>query len=113
MKILSSNAKQLRKNCTHTEQHLWYFLRAKRLNGYKFKRQYVIDNYIVDFICIEHKLVIELDGSQHMDALDYDLKRTNYLNNKGYKVLRFWNHDVLQNTDSVLREILNTLTPSP
>jgi len=94
-KTLLTRAKQLRKNSTDTEQHLWYFLRAKRLNGYKFKRQYVIGDYIVDFVCIERKLIIELDGSQHMDALDYDLKRTDYLVNLGYRVLRFWNHDVL------------------
>ena len=107
------HAKQLRANSTDTEQHLWYFLRAQRLHGYKFKRQYIIDPYIIDFICIKHKLVIELDGSQHMDAVDYDEARTQYLMKKGYQVLRFWNHDVLQNTDNVLQEILNTLTPSP
>ena len=110
---LMSRARQLRRNSTDTEQHLWYFLRAKRLNGYKFKRQYIIGNYIVDFICIEHRLIIGLDGSQHMDAIHYDMKRTNYLVDKGYKVLRFWNHDVLQHTDSVLQEIINMLTPSP
>ena len=64
--LLLLNAKQLRTHSTDTEQHLWYFLRAKRLSGYKFKRQYIIGRYIVDFICIEAKLVIELDGSQHM-----------------------------------------------
>jgi len=106
-------ARKLRKDSTDTEQRLWYFLRAKRFNGYKFKRQYIIGNYIVDFICIEHKLIIELDGSQHMDAIQYDMKRTNYLIDRGYNVLRFWNNDVLQNTDGVLQEILNVLTPSP
>jgi len=106
-------ARKLRKNSTDTEQRLWYFLRAKRFNGYKFKRQYIIGNYIVDFICIENKLIIELDGSQHIDAIKYDMKRTNYLIDRGYNVLRFWNNDVLQNTDGVLQEILNVLPPSP
>ena len=111
--LLLLNAKQLRTHSTDTEQHLWYFLRAKRLSGYKFKRQYIIGRYIVDFICIEAKLVIELDGSQHMDTIDYDQKRTQDLRNKGYRVLRFWDNDVLQSIDSVLQEILNLLTPSP
>ena len=106
-------ARHLRKSSTDTEQHLWNFLRAKRLNGYKFKRQYIISSYIVDFICIERQLIVELDGSHHMDAIHYDTKRTDYLIDKGYEVLRFWNHDVLQHTDSVLQEIINLLTPSP
>ena len=101
-------ARSLRKQSTDTERHLWYYLRANRL-GYKFKRQVPIGTYIVDFVCLEKRLVIELDGGQHFDNQTYDMKRTAWLKAHGFNVLRFWNNDVLQQTPSVIDVIMNTL----
>ena len=101
-------ARALRKNCTDAERHLWYHLRANRL-GFKFKRQVPIGEYIVDFVCLEKRLIIELDGGQHIDNQIYDKKRTDWLKTRGFKVLRFWNHDVFQQTVSVLDVIMTTL----
>ena len=106
---LIERARELRKNATHVENRLWSLIRTKRLKGYKFKRQYIIGAYIVDFICLEQKLIIELDGSQHLDAAEYDKERTHFLNSKGYHVLRFWNNEVLENTENVLNVILESL----
>ena len=100
---------ELRLNTTDSEKHLWFLLRAKRLNGYKFRRQHLIYPYIVDFICPQKKLIIELDGSQHAEQKIYDEKRTDFLKSKGYKILRFWNNEVIENTEAVLVEILNYL----
>jgi very-short-patch-repair endonuclease len=105
---LRQGARNLRKNSTDAERHLWYPLRAGRL-GFKFKRQVPIGAYIVDFVCLEKRLVIELDGGQHMDNKIYDTKRTDWLMTNGFKVLRFWNHDVFQQMPSVLEVILSAL----
>ena len=107
--ILRLRAKNLRKQSTDTERHLWYNLRANRL-GFKFKRQVPIGTYIVDFVCLEKRLIIELDGSQHFDNQKYDIERTDWLNAHGFKVLRFWNNDVLQQTTSVIEVIMDALT---
>ncbi len=109
--LLRQRARKLRKNSTDAEQHLWYYLRANRL-GYKFKRQVPIDRFIVDYLCYEKRLIIELDGGQHQEQYDYDLQRTAELNRKGFRVLRFWNHDVFQNTEGVLEVIRATLSPA-
>ena len=106
--ILRQRAKNLRKQSTDTEKHFWYYLRANRL-GFKFKRQVPIGAYIIDFVCLEKRLVIELDGGQHLDKQAYDLERTAWLNAQGFKVLRFWNNEVLQQTTSVLTVITQTL----
>ena len=105
---LRQRARDLRKNSTDAERHLWYHLRANRL-GFKFKRQVPIGTYVVDFVCLEKRLIIELDGGQHMDNRLYDKKRTDSLTTLGFKVLRFWNHDVFQQTPSVLEVILTAL----
>lgn len=111
MKELTKNhVKILRQNQTDAEKHLWYYLRAKRLQGYKFRRQHLLHPYIVDFVCLEKKFIIELDGGQHIDQVAYDEKRTLILRSKGFSLLRFWNHDVLQETNMVLNEILSALT---
>ncbi len=89
---------------------VWQRLRNRELDGLKFRRQHVIGRFIVDFVCIEKKLIIELDGGQHAITQD-DAKRTEYLNMKGYKVIRFWDHDILQNGESVLKTILAHLAP--
>ena len=86
---LRQRARDLRKNSTDPERHLWYHIRANRL-GFKFKRQAPIGTYIVDFVCLEKRLIIELDGGQHMDNQIYDTKRTDWLMAHGFKVLRFW-----------------------
>ena len=92
---------------------MWYFLRNRRLNGYKFVREYVIDSYIADFTCREKRLVIEIDGSQHIDAAEYDQQRTEHLVALGYRVLRFWNNEVLNDIESVLNMILSSIERVP
>ena len=106
-------AKELRKNMTEFEQKLWYYLRAKRFLGLKFKRQVPIGNYIVDFFCKEARLIIELDGSGHIqeNKIKYDIKRDEYLKNLGYKVLRIYNNE-FKEIDNVLEYIRINL-PSP
>jgi very-short-patch-repair endonuclease len=95
------HAKVLRTNMTDAERRLWYHLRAHRFSGYKFKRQIPIGRYIVDFVCLAERLVIEVDGGQHADN-QLDLRRTQWLEDQGFRVLRFWNNEVLNNTDGVL-----------
>lgn len=103
---LINRAKQMRQEMTDAEKCLWQYLRAHRLNGYKFRRQQPIGTYIVDFVCTQPKLIIEADGSQHQMQQDYDENRSAYLNSLGFTVLRFWNHEILQQTNEVLAEIL-------
>ena len=110
---LLDNAKSLRRTMTDAEQKLWYHLRAHRFMGLKFKRQKPIGHYVVDFACIEKKLVIELDGGQHAEAVEYDHERDAWLCSQGYTVLRFWNNDLLNETESVLEQIRLALTLSP
>jgi very-short-patch-repair endonuclease len=104
-------ARNLRQSQTDAEQLLWRLLRGRRFGGNKFRRQYPVDCYIIDFYCHERLLAIELDGGGHGETgqISYDEKRDKYLNHKNIKVLRFWNHDVLQNTDSVLEVIYTEL----
>ena len=93
-------ARELRHNQTDAENVLWYRLRGLRLKGIKFRRQYPLGDYIVDFISSEHKLIIEVDGGQHNElptALK-DEKRSRWLKSQGYEILRFWNNDVTQKT---------------
>jgi very-short-patch-repair endonuclease len=97
---------------TDAERRLWYHLRAHRFDSYKFKRQIPIGPYVVDFACLGRKLIIEIDGGQHADNLQ-DIVRDDYLRAEGFLVLRFWNNDVLRNTNGVLEVILSTLTQAP
>jgi very-short-patch-repair endonuclease len=120
---LLDNAKTLRRNLTDAEQKLWYHLRAHRFMGRKFKRQKPIGRYVVDFICLEEKLIIELDGGQHAENLEYDQERDSWLRSKGYTVLRFWNNELMNETENVLERIRlaidnkavnsETLSPGP
>lgn len=103
------HAAELRRHQTEAEAKLWARLRAHRMAGVQFRRQHAIGTYIVGFCSPRRKLIIELDGSQHLDQIDDDLERTKYLAEKGYRVLRFWNHDVLQNIDAVLNVIWNEI----
>lgn len=107
-------AKVMRSAQTPAEERLWYFLRAHRFLGLKFKRQKPVGPYIVDFICMERDLAIELDGSQHGDQVAYDRERDSWLAGQGFTVLRFWNHDVMNQTGSVLeriRQFVEALSP--
>lgn len=103
---LQQNARELRQNMTLAERRLWQYLRSRQLNGIKFRRQQTIGSYIVDFVCMEHRLVVELDGGQHAEQIEYDNKRTEFLNSQGYRVVRFWNNEVLQQTEVVLDKIV-------
>ena len=102
-------ARQLRSNATDAERAMWRQLRQRQLNGHKFRRQHAVGEYIVDFACVERKLAVELDGSQHMTNTSYDTTRTNALEEQGYRVLRFWNNDVFGNMDGILTIILAAL----
>jgi very-short-patch-repair endonuclease len=105
-------ARKLRKNSTDGERRLWFVLRDRRLLSYKIRRQRPIGPYIVDFACVEHRLVIEVDGSRHAESLADEL-RTKWLENRGWRVLRIWNNDISHNREGVLAAILNALRPSP
>jgi very-short-patch-repair endonuclease len=95
-------ARALRKHQTDAEKLLWNRLRNRQLENCKFRRQQAVGPYITDFLCLEPKLVIELDGGQHSTQMEQDEQRTRYLQSLGYRVLRFWNHEVLRKTDAVL-----------
>lgn len=96
---------------TAAETALWRRLRNRRFHGLKFRRQARIERYVVDFLCIEAGLIVEIDGSQHVDAARYDARRTGALERCGFLVLRFWNNEVLSDIDRVLAAIANTLPP--
>ncbi|OTG93009.1 endonuclease domain-containing protein [Acinetobacter sp. ANC 3832] len=100
-------AKSMRSNATDAEHLMWQILRAKRFMNLKFRRQHVIQPYIVDFYCHDIGLVIELDGGQHntADGKEYDVERTKFLEALDLKVVRYWNHDVLSETDVVLEDL--------
>jgi very-short-patch-repair endonuclease len=103
------HAKRMRHVPTDAESTLWRQLRAGRLADYKFKRQQPIGNFIVDFVCFSQKMVIEVDGGQHVDLKIRDEARTAWLQAQGFRILRFWNNDVLQRRELVLKEILRQL----
>jgi very-short-patch-repair endonuclease len=115
-KMLRQRAKSMRSKQTDAERRLWQILRAKRLAGYKFKRQLPIDHYIVDFACLNERLIIEADGGQHSESLR-DRRRDAYLREQGFRVIRFWNIDIFNNEEGVLTSILNALqsplSPTP
>jgi very-short-patch-repair endonuclease len=111
--------RELRRRQSDAEEKLWLNIRNREIVGFKFRRQQAIGKYIVDFISFDMKLIIEIDGGQHndLDILEKDKRRTIWLEGQGYRLLRFWNHDVLENLDGVLftikEYISNSCTPSP
>ena len=107
MRYLTPIARKLRNNLTDAEKHLWYILRAENL-GAKFRRQAPIGKYIVDFVCYDKKLIIEIDGGQHV-ALKKDITRDFWLKSQGFMVLRFWNIEVLKNREGVALQIMDIL----
>jgi very-short-patch-repair endonuclease len=98
-------ARRLRSDMTEAEKRIWYLLRRRQFGGLNFRRQVPIDPYIVDFACLTKRLVIELDGGQHDARSAQDAARTAWLEAQGYRVLRFWNNEVFENLDAVLRAI--------
>ncbi|MGH7887599.1 MAG: endonuclease domain-containing protein [Candidatus Binatia bacterium] len=106
-------ARALRRNPTDAEKFLWRGLRFWQIDGYKFRRQQPLGRYIVDFICFEKKLIIEIDGGQHAEQVKYDAERDAWLCAQGFSVLRFWNNDVLQNINGVKESILSKLEHTP
>jgi very-short-patch-repair endonuclease len=98
-------AGELRKELTPAERKLWAYLRGDKLQGVNFRRQHAIGNYIVDFVSIKHKLIIELDGSQHLEQTLYDIERTKYLESQGYKVICFWNNQIMNEMNGVVQAI--------
>ena len=109
--FLTTRSRGLRKNSTDAERKLWSVLRGRQLNGFKFRKQVEIDAYVVDFLCAERRLIIEVDGGQH--SPERDARRTAFLESEGFRVIRFWNHDVLQNLDGVWTLIEQALESTP
>ena len=105
-------AREARRESTEAEDKLWGRLRDRRLQGFKFRRQPPLGLYRPDFVCPSAGLIVELDGSQHVDAQAYDNARTRFFESEGYRVMRVWNNDVLARTDAVLEAILAALMPS-
>jgi len=107
-----NGARQLRRLPTDAEKLFWQSVRNRQIAGAKFRRQWPIDQFIVDFVCLEAKLIVEIDGGQHADNLQ-DLRRTKILTGTGFRVIRFWNHDVLQNKAGVLEALMSALANAP
>jgi len=103
--------RELRKNMTDAERVLWFRLRSRQVEGRKFRRQHPIGRYVVDFVCLERRLIVEVDGSQHMDNPNDEI-RTRWLEREGYKVLRFWDNEVLMETDAVMEVIKESVADS-
>lgn len=110
--LIRDTARQLRREQTEWEHSLWSRLRRRQLEGFKFRRQHPIGPFFVDFFCSEAKLVIEIDGSQHVDELADDKRRTDFLSDAGYHVLRFWNHEIRSDIETVLQRIADALGQS-
>jgi len=108
--MLKTFQKALRQNQTEAEQLLWHHLRNRKFCGLKFRRQHILQGYIADFVCLEKKLIIELDGGQHGEQIAYDSVRTERLTKDGFQVIRFWNDDVFKNTKIVLEVIYDAVT---
>jgi len=99
-----TQAIELRKELTPAEIKLWAYIRNDQL-GVNFRRQHAIGKYIPDFVCIKQKLIIELDGSQHLEQVEYDAERTKFLESQGYKVVRFWNNQIMNDINGVIKAI--------
>jgi len=108
----SDRARELRRLATDAERKLWRLLRNRQIDGIKFRRQRPIGRYIVDFVAIERNLIIELDGGQHATSIDADRVRAQQLSVMGFRVVRFWNNQVLLNPEEVIMEIRKALAPT-
>lgn len=105
----TSHARELRKTSPDAETIIWSRIRGRKLDGFKFRRQHPIAGFFADFACVEAKLVVELDGGQHAEAADYDARRTEAIEAAGFRVFRFWNSAVFEDSDSVVETILREL----
>lgn len=105
------HARVLRSNPTEAERVLWKHLRLRQLDGLKFRRQQPLGHYIVDFVCLERRLIVELDGGQHAEQVASDAERTAWFEAQGFRVMRFWNHDVLNQIEAVKEAIRKGLSP--
>lgn len=103
------NSREQRLNMSEAERRLWQSLRLRQIEGHKFRRQHPIGRYIVDFVCLECGLVVEVDGGQHSEHQDYDEVRTEWLRQRGFRVIRFWNHEVMNNIEGVKAVIWQSL----
>ena len=111
---MTGAARKLRRSQTDAEQLLWSKLRSRQVGGLKFRRQFTLPPYIADFCCEEVRLIVEVDGGQHTNAVVDDKTRTEFFERRGYRVIRFWNNDVLLNIEGVIDEVLMcTTSPSP
>ncbi len=111
--LSKTKARELRNNPTEAERTLWKHLRLRQLDGYKFRRQQPLGPYIVDFVCFEKRLVIELDGGQHSEQAAYDSERTAWLRRQGFVILRFWDDQVFKETEAVKECIFEALCKPP
>ena len=111
--IPTTRSRELRNNSTDAEKRLWRYLRNRQLDGVRFNRQVPIGPYIRDFAARTARLIVELDGGQHSETVGYDQARTRFLQARGYRVIRFWNNDVLQNIEGVVTAILQALSDRP
>jgi very-short-patch-repair endonuclease len=110
-----ARARTLRQNTTEAERRVWEILRSHQMKGYKFRRQVPIGRYIADFVCHEAKLIVEIDGGQHDRSSPSEAERSGFLQNEGYRLLRFWNNEVLANLDGVherIADALGSITPT-
>lgn len=105
----TKRARELRKHLTEAERRLWQKLQRRQLAGTKFRRQQPIGAFIVDFVCFECRVIVEVDGGQHAEEIAYDAQRTWWLEAQGYRVLRFWNNEVLAHTEAVTQAILDCI----
>jgi crossover junction endodeoxyribonuclease RuvC len=108
----TSLARTLRHDPTEAEKRLWRLLRSRQI-GAKFRRQQPIEGYVVDFVSFEHRLVIEIDGGQHADPSEYEERRTRCLEANGFRILRFWNNEVMENEEGVFEQIMTALRTAP
>jgi very-short-patch-repair endonuclease len=110
---LKAKARRLRRGQTETEKRLWRLLRNRELLGHKFRRQQPLSPFVVDFCCLEKKLVVELDGGQHAERPSLDERRTEWLKREGYRLIRFWDNEMFENTQGVLEKIFRHLDGAP
>jgi very-short-patch-repair endonuclease len=110
--MASGRARHLRKNATEAEKKLWAVLRRRQVAGARFRRQAPIGPYVADFVCFSHSLVVELDGSQHLERREHDAKRTEWLETQGFRVIRFWNSEAFDNLEGVVEAIRDALRAS-
>jgi very-short-patch-repair endonuclease len=111
--MASKNAKQLRSKATEAELRLWSVIRRRQLDGLRFRRQVPLGPFIVDFACYDARLVVELDGGQHGETTEADAARTQWLEGRGFRVVRFWNPEIFENLDGVLTVIRNATMTDP